>query len=237
MRILAKTTLKDIIITLPDKKNLQFFIELLSDTLRFVEFSLSYKLGNMKIRLIGDRESVMQSIETVKTLSRMFSTSVVPDKEGFYAHHLKLIQQVSTRIVSLESIATVLNVSGYSSRVIDQTLISKAKIEEIKEIVLQLYEIIQQIPNNVRIQAMKRVILAVCYKTQFLPDFVIDKGLKNNYFREHNSSLSLTESPENVIVKLIDDLSKEEVKNEFNKNHLENSVHSMKILSRFIEDK
>ena len=215
---MAKTTLKDIIVTLPDNKHLQFFIELLSDTLKFVEFSLSYKLGSMKIRLIGDRESVMQSIEIVKTLSRMFSTSVVHDKEGFYAHHLKLIQQVSTRIVSLESIATVLNLSGYSSRIIDQTLISKAKIEEIKEIVLQLYEITQQIPNNVRIQSMKRVILAVCYKTQFLPDFVIDKGLKDNYFREHKSSLSLTESPENVIAKLIDDLSKDEVQNEYNKS-------------------
>ena len=206
MFFLAKTTIKEVHINFPKKEYLQFFIEVLSSTLKHVEFILSYKHNGFKVKLFGERESVLESVGTVKILGKMLVRSVTPNNAGFYAHHLQLIQQVGTRIISLESLSSVLNHSGIPSSVVNQELITKATMEEIQDILAYLYDLIQELPLNIRTQIIKKVILSVCYCTNLSPDYVIEKALELGYFQQKQNSIIINSEPEQVIKKLIENL-------------------------------
>ena len=207
MFFLAKTAVKEVHINFPKKEYLQFFIEVLSSALKHVEFILSYKHNGFKVKLFGERESVLESVGTVKILGKMLVRSVTPNSAGFYAHHLQLIQQIGSRIISLDSLSSVLNYSGIPSSVENQELITKATMEEIQDILAYLYGLIQELPLNIRTQIMKKVILSVSYCTNSSPDLVIDKALELGYFQQTQSSITINSEPEKVIEELIDALS------------------------------
>jgi len=209
---LAKTAIKEVHINFPRKEYLQFFIEVLSNSLKHVEFTLSYKNNGFKVKLYGERESVLESVGTVKILGKMLVRSVTPSSEGFYAHHLQLIQQIGTRIISLDSLSSVLHHSGVPSSVVNQELITKAKMEKIQNILAYLYDLIQELPLNIRTQIMKKVILSVSYCTNLSPEFVIDKALELGYFQKTPNSITINSEPEKIIEELIEKLSAEEIK-------------------------
>lgn len=209
---MAKTAIKEVHINFPRKEYLQFFIEVLSNSLKHVEFTLSYKNNGFKVKLYGERESVLESVGTVKILGKMLVRSVTPSSEGFYAHHLQLIQQIGTRIISLDSLSSVLHHSGVPSSVVNQELITKAKMEKIQNILAYLYDLIQELPLNIRTQIMKKVILSVSYCTNLSPEFVIDKALELGYFQKTPNSITINSEPEKIIEELIEKLSAEEIK-------------------------
>ena len=211
MFFLARTAIKEVHINFPKKEYLQFFIEVLSSTLKHVEFILSYKHNGFKVKLFGERESVLESVGTVKILGKMLVRSVTPNSEGFYAHHLQLIQQVGSRIISLDSLSSVLNHSGVPSSVVNQELITKATMEEIQDLLAYLYDLIQELPLNIRTQIMKKIILSVSYCTNLSPDFVIEKALELGYFQKMQNSITINSEPEKVVEELIATLSNEEL--------------------------
>lgn len=208
---MAKTAVKEVHINFPKKEYLQFFIEVLSSALKHVEFILSYKHNSFKVKLFGERESVLESVGMVKIIGKMLVRSVTPNSEGFYAHHLQLIQQIGTRIISLDSLSSVLNHSGVPSSVVKQELITKAKMEEIQDILAYLFDLIQELPLNIRTQIMKKVLLSVSYCTNLTPEFVIDKALEFGYFQKTQNSITINSEPEKIIEELIEKLSDEKV--------------------------
>ncbi len=207
MFFLAKTAVKEVYINFPQKDYLQFFIEVLSSTLKHVEFILTYKHNGFKIKLFGERESVLESVGTVKIIGKMLVRSVTPNNGGFYAHHMQLIQQIGSRIISLDTLSSVLNHSGIPSSVVNQELITKAKMEEIQDILAYLYNLIQELPLNIRTQIMKKVILSVSYSTDLPPDSVIDEALELGYFQRTSNSITISSEPEKIIEELIEKLS------------------------------
>ena len=208
---MARTTTKEVHINFPKKEYLQFFIEVLSGSLKHVEFTLTYKHNGFKVKLYGERESVLESVGTVKILGKMLVRSVTPNSEGFFAHHLQLIQQVGSRIISLDSLSSVLNHSGIPSLVVKQELITEATMEEIQEVLAYLYDSIQELPLNIRTQIMKKVILSVSYCTNLSSDYVIEKALELGYFQETSDSISINSDPEKIIEDLIEKLSAEKL--------------------------
>ena len=215
MIFLAKTTTKDVHISLPNKDKLQFFIEVLSKALEHVEFILNYKQGGIRVRLFGERDSVLQSVGVVKTFGKMISNSITPDHKGFYHHHLRLIQHLSTKIVSLDSIASALYYSGIPAFVEGQELITEADMNTVQNTLEELLEIIQNTPLDVRSQAMKKVILTVSYATGYQPVFIIDVGVNLDLFQYQKNSVSISESPEKCIEELIEKLSEEGMDEEY----------------------
>ena len=211
MIFLARTTTKEVHINFPKKEYLQFFIEVLSSSLKHVEFILSYKHNGFKVKLLGERESVLESVGTVKIIGKMIVRSVTPNSQGFYAHHLQLIQQIGSRIISLDSLSSVLRHSGVPSSVVKQELITKAKMEEIQDILAYLYDLIQEIPLNIRTQIMKKVLLSVSYCTNLSPEVVIERALELDYFQKTSNSVTISSEPEQLIEELIEKLSAEEI--------------------------
>jgi hypothetical protein len=213
---LAKATVKEIHINFPQKKHLQHFIEVLSSALKYVEFTLTYKQGVLRIRIAGERDSVIESVNIAKSTGKMFVASMTPNKDGFYNHHLHLIQRISTKIISIDSISSVLNYSGSESFVSGQELITKSTMQEVQIILSDLFNIIQEFPRTIRTQIMKKVLLTVSYVTDYPPEFVIDKGLELDYFKYQNESIIVNEAPDKCIEDLIEKLSKNTTKDEFN---------------------
>ena len=214
MIFLARTTTKEVHINFPKKEYLQFFIEVLSSSLKHVEFILSYKHNGFKVKLFGERESVLETVGTVKILGKMLVRSVTPTSQGFYAHHLQLIQQIGSRIISLDSLSSVLRHSGVPSSVVKQELITKAKMEEIQDILAYLYDLIQEIPLNIRTQIMKKVLLSVSYCTNLSPEVVIERALELDYFQKTSNSVTISSEPEQLIEELIEKLSTEEIQSQ-----------------------
>ena len=212
MIILTKGTTKDVHISISNKDHLQFFIEVLSKALEHVEFILNYKQGGIRVRLFGERETVQQSVGTVKIFGKMISNSVAPDANGYYSHHLRIIQQLSTKIISLDSLSSVLQYSGTSSYQEGQELITKADMKLVQEVLEELLDILQNVPLNVRSQAMKKVVLTVSYCTDYDPSFIIDQGLEYDLFKYQRDSIAIAESPEKCIEDLIENLSSENAK-------------------------
>ena len=216
MSFLAKATIKEIHINFPHKKQLQHFIEVLSTALKYVEFTLTYKQGVLRIRIQGERDAVIESVNIAKSSGKMFAESTIPDKDGFYTHHLRLIQQISTKIISIDSISSVLNHSGNESFVRGQELVSKASMQEVQYILSELYELIQEFPRSIRTQTMKKVLLTISYVTDYPAEFVIDKGLSLGYFKRQNESVTVKEAPDKCIDELIKELSEDKTKKELN---------------------
>ncbi|MBY9001104.1 MAG: DUF2067 family protein [Candidatus Heimdallarchaeota archaeon] len=212
---MTKATTKDVHVSLPNKDHLQFFIEVISKALEHVEFILNYKQGGIRVRLFGERETVLQSVGIVKTFGKMITNSVIPDNEGYYSHNLRIIQQISTKIVSLDSLSAVLHYSGVSAYQEGQELITKADMKQVQEVLEELLEILQDTPLNIRSQAMKKVILTVSYCTNYEPSFVISQGLEYNLFQYQRDSVAIAESPEKCIEDLIEKLSEENAKENY----------------------
>ena len=145
----------------------------------------------------------------------MITNSVISDKDGYYSHHLRIIQQLSTKIVSLDSISSVLTYSGIPSYQEGQELITKADMNLVQEVLEELLEILQDTPLDVRSQAMKRVVLTVSYCTKYEPSFIIDQGLEYELFQYQKDALAIAESPERCIEDLIERLSSDTIKTEF----------------------
>jgi len=206
---LARTTTKEIYVNITDRKSLESFIELLSDALKYVEFTLTYKAGVVKVRLYGEKEVVNQSVITVKSYGRMFIQSSLPNKQGYYTHNLKLIQQIGSKIISLDTISAVLIHSGVYSMVEGQDLITAATMQEVQQILEQMHVLIQETPLNVRTQIMKRVLATISYCTNLTPSFVLDKGLELEYFKTQQNTVLINYEPKKVISELIDLLSEE----------------------------
>ena len=227
MIFLTKGTTKDVHINMPKKEHLQFFIEVLSKALEHVEFILNYKHGGIRVRLFGERESVLQSVGIVKTFGKMITNSVIPDNNGYYSHNLRLIQQISTKIVSLDSLSSVLHYSGIPSYQEGQELITMANMKLVQEVLEELLEILQDTPLDIRSQAMKKVILTVAYCTNYEPSFVINQGLEFNLFQYQRDAIAIAESPEKCIEDLIENLSKENAEenyDKFKRNHKSDDV-------------
>ncbi len=228
MIILTKATTKDVHISLSNKDHLQFFIEVLSKALEHVEFILNYKQGGIKVRLFGERETVLQSVETVKTFGKLISNSVTPDNDGYYSHHLRIIQQISTKIISLDSLSSVLQYSGVPSYQEGKELITKADMNLVQKVLGELFDILQNIPLDVRSQTMKKVVLTVSYCTNYEPAFIINQGLEYGLFKYQRETLAITEPPEKCIEDLIEKLSLENIKTKydvFRKNRKSTDFH------------
>jgi hypothetical protein len=213
---LAKATVKEIHIKFPHKKHLEHFIEVLSTALKHVEFTLTYKQGVLRIRIIGERDAVIESVFIAKSTGKMFVESMNPNRDGFYVHHLRLIQQISTKIISIDSISSVLTYSGSESFVRGQELFSKASMQEVQYILSELYDLVQEFPRTIRTQTMKKVLLTVSYVTDYPSEFVIDKGLSLEYFKYQNESIVINEAPDKCIEELIEKLSRDKTKKELN---------------------
>jgi len=211
---LAKTTTKDVYINISGRKSLENFIELLSDALKYVEFTLTYREGVVKVRLYGEKEVVNQSVLTVKSYGRMFIQSSTPNRNGYYIHNLKLIQQIGSKIVSLDTISTVLIHSGVDSEVEGQELITTATMQEVQEILEQLHDLIQEAPQNVRTQIIKRVLATISYCTGLDSSFVLEKGLELEYFKTQQNTVSINYEPKKCISDLIELLSEESTNSE-----------------------
>ena len=213
---MARSTTKEVYVTISNKKSIENFIELISDALRYMEFTLTYKEGVVKIRLYGEKEVVNESVATVKSLGRMFLQSSTPNKNGYYAHNLKLIQQMGSRIISLETLSTVLNYLGFPSRVNEQDLITTATMKEVQRILEELHDLIQETPLSVKTQVMKRVLATISYCTSLDSDFVLEKGLELEYFKIQKNTISINYEPQKCISDLIQILSKDSVQAENN---------------------
>ncbi len=228
MICLARTTTKEVYVNISDKNFLESFIELLSDALKYVEFTLTYKQGVVRIRLYGEKEVVTQSVITVKSYGRMFLQSFTPNKEGYYNHNLKLIQRIGSKIISLETLSTVLQYSGVHSMVEDQNLITKATMREVQQILVQLHNLIQETPLNVRTQVMKRVLATISYCTNLSPNFVLEKGLELDYFKTQQKTVSINYEPKKCIADLIEILSEESTDSDFEEfNKEESSINQL----------
>ena len=224
---MARTTTKEVYVNIPDKKYLERFIELISDALKHVEFTLNYKEGVVKVRLYGEKEIVNQSVITVKSYGRMFVQSTTPNRHGNFIHNLKLIQHIGSKIISLETISAVLVHSGVPSSVEGQDLITKATMQEVQHILKELHDLIQESPLNVRTQIMKRVIATVSYCTDLSQNFVLEKGLELDYFKTQQNTVSINYEPKKCIEDLIKILSEESTKSDYEDfNEQENSINS-----------
>ena len=214
---MAKTAVKEVYINFPNKENLQSFIETISNVLKHTEFTLNYRQGGLKIRISGEKEVVFQSAHLVKNISSMFAKSTTPNKEGYYSHHLQLIQQIGSKIMSLDSLSSVLNHSGLSTSVIDQELVTKASMQEVQKVLSELFVLMQEIPLNVRSQTMKTIILTASYCTNYSPEFIIDQGLKTECFRQKSDSIVVNMAPDKCIEKLLLKMSERDTKQEYDK--------------------
>ncbi|OLS33215.1 MAG: hypothetical protein HeimAB125_00920 [Candidatus Heimdallarchaeota archaeon AB_125] len=212
---LAKTTMKEIYVSIVKKELLEYFLELLSDSLRYVEFVFTYRKGKSKVSLFGERETINQSALIVKSLAKMFNQSSILNSDGFYVHNLKLIQQIGSKIISLQSISTVLNHLDVQSTVKDQDLVSKASMQEVQKILSSMHDLIQETPLGVRTQVMKRILATVSYCTNLSPSFVLDKGLELEYFKQQKNTISINYNPEKSIRELVEKLSKESTQTEY----------------------
>ena len=226
MVFLAKATVKEIHIKFPHKKHLQHFIEVLSTALKYVEFTLTYKQGVLRIRIIGERDAVIEAVNIAKSTGKMFVESMTPNQDGYYVHHLHLIQQISTRIISIDSISSVLTNSGSESFVRGQELFSKSSMQEVQYILPELYNLVQEFPRTIRTQTMKKVLLTVSYAADYPPEFVIEKGLSLGYFKRQNDSITVQEAPEKCIKALIEKLSNDKTRKELNQYIKEQSSSS-----------
>jgi hypothetical protein len=153
---------------------------------------------------------------TVKTYGRMFNQSATPNKYGDFIHNLKLIQQIGSKIISLDTISTVLNNSGIPSSVEGQELITKATMYEVQHILGEMHRLIQEAPLSVRTQVMKRVIATISYCTDLSPIFVLEKGLEHEYFKTQQNTVSINYEPKKCISDLIEILSEKSVQSEYN---------------------
>ncbi len=217
MIFLAKTAVKEVYVNFPNKEYLQSFIETISNALKHVEFSLNYRQGRLKIRITGEKDVVFQSAHLVKNLSSMFVRSSTPNNEGYYSHHLQLIQQIGSKIISLDSLSSVLQNSGISTFVVDQELVTKANMKEVQKVLSELFVLMQELPLNVRSQTMKTIILTVSYCTNYSPEFIVDQGLKHKCFRQLSDSIVVNMAPEKCIEHLLLKLSDENTKQEYGK--------------------
>lgn len=217
MVFLAKTAVKEVYVNFPNKEHLQFFIETISNALKHVEFILNYRQGGFKIRITGEKDVVFQSAHLVKNLSSMFVKSTTPNSEGYYSHHLQLIQQIGSKIISLDSLSSVLGKSGIPTSVVDQELVTKANMQEVQKVLSELFVLIQELPLNVRSQTMKTIILTASYCTNYSPEFIIDQGLKYECFRQQSDSIVINMAPEKCIDHLLLKLSDENTKEEHDK--------------------
>ncbi|MFW9852345.1 MAG: DUF2067 family protein [Candidatus Thorarchaeota archaeon] len=214
---MAKTAVKEIHVNFPNKNYLQSFIETISNALKHVEFTLNYRQGGLKIRITGEKDVVFESAHLVKSLSSMFVRSTTPNNEGYYSHHLQLIQQVGSKIISLDSLSSVLQNSGISTSVVGQELVTKANMKEVQKVLSDLFVLMQELPLNVRSQTMKTIILTASYCTNYSPDFIIDQGFKYECFREQSGSIVINMAPEKCVEYLLQKLSDENTKQEYNK--------------------
>ena len=229
---LAKAKMKEVYINLLNKDKLQFFIELLSDKLKHTEFALAYREGRIKLRLFGEREEVARAVQIAKELGKMFIQSTNPDAEGYYIHSLEIMQQASQKIISLDSISSVLNHIGFPSEVSERGLVTKAPLDKVKEIVDTLHSIVMELPSEIKSQAMKKILLTVSYCTNISTDFIVEKGLKEGYFKENNERyIVIAKTPEQCIEGLIKELNKEE-----NKKEYEEEIKRKNKLTRIIFD-
>ena len=214
---MAKTAVKEVYVNFPNKEYLQSFIETVSNALKHVEFTLNYRQGGLKIRITGEKDVVFQSAHLVKNLSSMFVRSSTPNNEGYYSHHLQLIQQIGSKIISLDSLSSVLQNSGISASVVDQELVTKANMKEVQKVLSELFILVQELPLNVRSQTMKTIILTASYCTNYSPEFIIEQGIKHEYFRQQSDSIMVNMAPEKCIENLLQKLSDENTKQEYDK--------------------
>lgn len=231
MSFLAKATIKEVHINFPQKNHLEYFIEVLSTALKHVEFTLTFKQGVLRIRIYGERDAVIESVNIVKSTGKMFVRSMTPNRDGYYTHHLHLIQKISTKIISIDSISSVLNYSGNESYVQGLELTTKASMQEVQFILSELFDLIQEFPKTIRTQTMKKVLLTISYIADYPPEFVIDKGLSLGYFKYQNESLIVNEAPDTCIRELIEKLSEENSKKEL-KKYIKNQNTTRKIYIR-----
>jgi len=182
--------------------------------LKHVEFSLIYKHGSLRVRLFGEKDIVYESAYVVKNMGKMFIQSIQSNNEGYYTHHLQLIQHIGVKIISLETLSSALEFSGKPSFVNGHELRTKATMKEVQdtmkevqEALSKLYNLMKELPMDVRSQGMKKVLLTVSYCTSQNPSFILDKGLELGFFRQNKNSISVNQAPDVCSKKLIAVLS------------------------------
>ncbi len=213
---MARTSTKEITIGFPEKKFLQQFIELVTDELKFVDFYFNYKFDKIKIKIIGERSDVKESIGRVKTLQRLFSRSTTPDLDGNFAHNITLLQKLVPRIVSMDSLSTVLNYKGYDTIEQGLDIITRAPLYEVQDVLISLNKIMDEITIlDISAKAVKTILLTVAYMTNLPVNFIVNKGLKWDLFREYEEKILVTKSPESIIDEFLEKMESNEVRNEF----------------------
>ena len=90
-------------------------------------------------------------------------------------------------------------------------------MKEVQKVLSELFVLMQELPLNVRSQTMKTIILTASYCTNYSPEFIIDQGLKHEYFRQQADSIMVNIAPEKCIEKLLLKLSNENTKQEHDK--------------------
>ncbi len=218
---MAKGVTKDISIHVSNKDQLNDLINIISDSLPQVDIFLEYKLGSVKIKVIGEKYSTKNAIYRIKEISKMFMDSHNLDIHGFYHHHLSFLQKTGSKIVSLSLIASILSKQGYYAEVLDQILKTNATLTDVSQIIDNTFEIMRDMSPTIRGKTLKKVIVAVSYLTDYDSDFVLEQGLKMGVMRDYKGKILITMDPEESIKKMVSTLSSKAIKKEYLEYKLE----------------
>ena len=68
---------------------------------------------------------------------------------------------------------------------------------------------------DISAKAVKTILLTVAYMTNLPVNFIVNKGLKWDLFREYEEKILVTKSPESIIDEFLEKMESNEVRNEF----------------------
>ncbi len=206
---MAKIETKEIILNFEAKEYLQDFIEHLSDVLKHAEFFLTYRSGKIRVKVVGERDVIADSVSLIKMHSKIFLHSVLPNNEGFYSHHISFLQKYASSIVTIDFIVSALKYSGYESYYRDSEIHTKATLDIVGETSEHLYELIQEI-TDIKGKLIREIILTVSHCKNTSPSFVLKKGIELKLFNEYKGKIIVTTPAEVSIPKLLEEISSSE---------------------------
>ena len=203
---------KHLNISIKSQKELEMFIDFITKTIKYCDFSLKTKGFNCKISILGDRTAQKLAIMTIRKIHSNIKKALYPSAEGTYAYSSQLLAKVVGFPVSQEMLVEVLQRKGFTTHIKKDILVTNLDLNGLKEEAQDLWSNINFFNNLNMARSLRHTLAIAATVMELSPQFMVEMATEKSLIKTLNGKYYLKVNPQQALEELLAEKSQNEAK-------------------------
>ena len=188
---------------LPDTEAKNIFLEVATKLIGEHESIFDSSLDKITIDIRGDKLGVDNTINKLRSFEKRLSRATIADNFGNYNYEHSLLAEIFSPPIQLKYFAKSIQAMGFQSKIVRDTIISSATIDDIRKVHKRASQVIKHLLLNEN-KPIRYFIAVAVISTDIDPDTLVTMALNSSILHIANGLMEFKINQERAYLKMND---------------------------------